>query len=90
MPALALPPFPPRPRPRLVLTRARAFVIVTAAYMSAAVTAATLFEFVAHVRGESPAHAHAFAAVFAAAMVVCWLVSLVLVLREPGKGVGRG
>lgn len=72
----------PKPRPRLVLDRWRALVIVTLAYGSAAWGAGVLFRFVESSRGIDDARDEQVTYAFLLIMTLCWLVSVPLVLRR--------
>ena len=72
----------PTPRPRLLLTTARALAIVTACYASTAWAAAVLFRFVEHVRGSADARGEQATAIFGVIMAACWLCSVASIARS--------
>ncbi len=72
----------PGRRPRLVLDRWRALLLVTLAYASATWGAGMLFRFVESMRGIDDARDEQVTLLFAAVMGVCWLISVPLVLRR--------
>lgn len=68
------------PTRKILLNRWRALAIVTLAYGSAAWSAGVLFRFVESIQGIDDARDEQAAALFAAIMGVCWLISVPLVL----------
>lgn len=70
----------PSPTRKILLNRWRALAIVTLAYGSAAWSAGVLFRFVESIQGIDDARDEQAAALFAAIMGVCWLISVPLVL----------
>lgn len=71
----------PPPRPRILLTTARALAIVTACYAGTASGISVLLRYVEHVSGKPDPHRDLMVGIFALACCFAWAWSIVVIFR---------
>ena len=69
-------------KPRILLDRGRALIVITLSYAAAILMASLLFQYVEHVRAYDDGRGEQVTIAFAVIMGTCWFVSMASILRR--------